>query len=194
MVYPLVGALTAACMISLAVLTTGRAPDLIAAASLMLIGVGVGLIVARFGRLGPFGGRFGTPWFESHLRDTLTRESARASRFQRELTILAVRETSVGALDRRALLRKTDETFHCQNGWTVIVLPETGGDGALCLLRRATAGRPEDVQAILLSPSAFGWNGDALGRELTALANAEQSSGAVLVNCTGRAEVVPLTL
>lgn len=194
MVYPLVGALTAACMISLAVLTTGRAPNLIAAVSLLLVGIGAGLIVARFGRLGPFDGRLGAPWFESHLRDTLFRESARAARFQRELSILAVRQTSAGALSWRTLTRPTDEAFHCRNGWTVIMLPETTGEQALTLLRRATVDHPEMVQAILLSPNAFGWNGEALGHALTELATTEQHCGAVLVNRSGNAEVVPLAL
>jgi hypothetical protein len=124
----------------------------------------------------------------------LSRESARASRFNRELSILAVRQTSSGALSWRALMRQTDEAFHCHNGWAVFVLPETSGEGALTLLRRAASEHPEMVQAILISPNAFGWNGEALGRALVELATAEQHCGAVLVNHSGDAKVVPLAL
>jgi hypothetical protein len=188
----LLGALIAADLLALGGLTTGRPPDPIAAFSLLLVGVGAGLIVARIDRLGPYDGRLGMPWFEHHLRGTLLRETARAARFHRELTIMAIRQSKVGRLNWRSLTRQTDETMRCRGGWVVLVLPETTEDGAVMLLRRASEGCGESVQAIVLSPRAFGWNGEALSRELSTMLALDWRMGEVMVNRAGRPEIMPL--
>lgn len=192
LLFPLLGALVAADLLSLAVLTTGRPPDPIAAFSLLVVSIGAGLILARFGRLGPFGGRLGMPGFEHHLRATLLRETARAARFHRELTIMAVRQSKAGQLNWRSLTRLTDETMKCRGGWVVLILPETTEEGAVTLLRRASLGCGESVQAIVVSPRAFGWNGEAVSRELCAMLELDWRMGEVMVNRSGRHEVVPL--
>jgi hypothetical protein len=132
------------------------------------------------------------PWFEHHLRATLLRETARAARFQRELTIMAIRQSKAGRLNWRSLTRQTDELMRCRGGWVVLVLPETTEDGAVTLLRRASLGCCESVQAIVLSPRAFGWNGEALSRDLSAMLALDWRTGEVMVNRAGRQEVLPL--
>lgn len=160
----------------------------------MLVGIGTGLIFARFGRLGPYGGRLGMPWFENHLRATLLRESARAARFHREMTVMAVRQSKNGRLNWRSLARQTDEAMRCRGGWVVLLLPETNEDGAVTLLRRASLGCGDSVQAIVLSPRTFGWNGEALSRELCSMLELDWRTGEVLVNRAGRQEIVPLAV
>ncbi len=133
-------------------LLTGEYPHSITIANLYLVGLGLGLVVARIGRLGPFEGTLGTPWFEGRIQELLNRETARALRYERELTIVALRPASGEKLKLERGIRATDQAIRCRDGWSLLVLPETDRASALLLLRQICAG--SSVHAALVSPDA----------------------------------------
>lgn len=104
--------------------------------SLMIVGLGSALVVARYGRLGPFDGQFGSPRLEVALHDQIVREAERARRYGREFALVAVRQRGGKPVRWTAVVRRVDDVIVCRRGTTVLVLPETTGDGALNLLRR----------------------------------------------------------
>lgn len=167
--HPLVGALTAVAITVAAYLAIGRLPNLGFAVGMLLIGIGIGLVVARLGRVGPFEGEFGSPWFESDLCASLGREVARAARFQRELTIAVVRQRSGDAVDWRTHMRASDQVIGCRNGWFVLVLPETTKDGVEALITRTTIESSATVQAVVMDPSAIHFKPEKLGEALLRL-------------------------
>jgi hypothetical protein len=153
MLHPVIGAVSAAAMISIVSLLLGDMPNPGVVAGLMLIGFGVGLVVARYGRMGVFQGEFGSPWFETDLSEVLRKEIARAARFERELSIAIVRQQSGATIDWKAHVRQADDVINCRNGWHVLVLPETPKDGAQSMIERASANTDAVLDAVVMDPS-----------------------------------------
>lgn len=166
---PLVGALTAVLVTVAPYVAFGVMPNLGIVIGMLLIGIGIGLVVARLGRVGPFQGEFGSPWFESDLCASLGREVSRAARFQRELTIAVVRQCSGQAIDWQAQVRASDQVVGCRNGWFVLVLPETNKDGVEAFIARVTFERHAEVQAVVMDPSAIHFKPEKLGEALLRL-------------------------
>lgn len=182
LMHPLVGALTAVLITVVSYFALDDWPNLGFMIGLLLTGVGVGLVVARLGRVGPFEGEFGSPWFESDLCASLGREAARAARFQRELTIAVVRQRSGETIDWNAQMRASDQIIGCRNGWFVLVLPETTKDGVEALITRTTAESSARVQAVVMDPSAIHFKPERLGEALLRLVrDAPEPSSAPLV-------------
>jgi len=151
LLYPLLGVGTASAVILLTQVVSGNLPSPITVANLYLLGLGIGLVIARIGRLGPFEGILGSPWFESRIQETLAREVARALRYDRDLTIVALRAASGQRLDLQRNIRATDQLLRCRDGWNLLILPETDQASALFLLRQICAGAV--VFAALASPN-----------------------------------------
>ena len=139
--YPILGVSIATGVIAVAYLLSGGFPNPISIANIYLVGLGLGLVVARLWKLGPFEGALGSPWFESEVQETLSREALRAQRYGRELAVAVVRPADRTALDLRRLVRATDQIIECRDGWSILILPETSPEGAMLLLRQIGASR-----------------------------------------------------
>jgi hypothetical protein len=188
LLYPLLGVAAATAILAL-LHTAGDPPGTIAIANLYLIGLGTGLIIARIGRLGPFEGVLGSPWFESRVQEILNRETARALRYHRDLTVVALQRPRGRSLDPQRFMRATDQMLRCRDGWLLLVLPETDQASALLLLRRACAGM--DVVAALASPDATRPR-HKLETELLELIRASHIPGSITVRGQGAPEFLPL--
>jgi hypothetical protein len=146
--------------------------------SLLIIGVGAALVSVRYGRLGPFEGELGPPRLESELRDRVRHEVERAVRYDREFSVLAVRQA--GGRDRlRSSIRGVDEVIPCRRGLTLLLLPETPRDGALAVLSRLANDVNVPILAALVSCPADGRSADALLTELLQLAHGPSAPGKV---------------
>ena len=166
-------------MVTALSIVLGDVPNVGVISGLMLIGVGVGMVIARFGNMGPFQGEFGSPWFESELGETLRKEVARAARFDRDLSIVVLRQRSGEPLQWAEQLRQADDVIACRNGWHVLILPETGKDGAHAMLERAIEGRNVEIQAGIMDPSVSHNDPKQLGEHLLNLTrNLPEPSGA----------------
>ena len=152
LMFPIIGALTTTIIVMLYRFATGSFPNPVVLASLYLIGIGIGLIRARLDRLGPFNGHLGTPWFESDLHATLSREVSRALRFRRQLTVAAVRSGAGVDVDWSDHLRLADQAFNCRNGWSILILAETPPVGALKMMERVETALGSELHAALLIP------------------------------------------
>lgn len=148
--YPILGLATATFIAMMHQVFTGRYPDPISIAHLYLVGLGVGLVAARVGRLGPFGGVLGSPWHETKIEEVLSRETARAHRYGRDLTVVAVKSLGKAKLEIRQSIRSTDQLIGCRNGWNLIILPETDEESANFLMRKICGNRP-----VLTAQAAF---------------------------------------
>lgn len=142
LLYPVLGLTASSIVTVLHQLIAGEYPGLVTIANIYVFGLGIGLILARFGKLGPFEGVLGSPWNEARIQEILDRESARATRYGRDLTIIAVRPVERAALEIHRGIRETDQHIVCRNGWNLMILPETDRDGALFLLRQICGNRP----------------------------------------------------
>lgn len=167
--HPLVGALTAAVIVAGSYFTLGEFPNPGFAAGLFLIGIGTGLVIARLGRIGPFEGEFGSPWFESDLCASLGREVSRAARFERDLTIAVVRQRGGEPIDWQSSMRASDQVIACRNGWQILVLPETHKDGVESFITRTTLENNARVQAVVMDPSVIYFKPERLGDALLRL-------------------------
>jgi hypothetical protein len=147
-------------------LLTGTLPNAGVVVGIMLIGVGIGLVVARFGNMGPFQGEFGSPWFEVELVETLRKEVARASRFDRELSIVVARQHDGPPVSWDSLTRASDDVVVCRNGWHVVILPETDKDGAQAMVERVVAEPARKVQVVIMDPTVHHYDSDKLGAAL----------------------------
>ncbi len=151
-------------------------------AGVLLIGIGIGLVITRWSRVGPFEGELGSPWFESDLCASLGREVARSARFQRELTIAVVRQRSGEPIDWQSQLRASDQMISCRSGWIVLVLPETNKDGVEALVSRLTFENHAEVQAVVMDPAAIHYKPERLSEALLRLVrNAPEASATPLV-------------
>ncbi len=165
----------------------GAWPDPVTGFSTYLISIGFGLVFARIGGLGPYKGVFGLPWFESRLHDTLVRETARAQRYGRQFTVLAVHEHRLATIDWSGHLRLSDQEIRCRDGWVLLLLPETDQPAALELLRRARSEIASECLAHF--PKCLP---EHLGRELAKLVASGGRSGNVALSRNGEVSYVPL--
>jgi len=159
--------------------------------ALLLIGLGAALVTVRIGRIGPFEGELGSLRLEMDLRDQITREADRAVRYDRDFSILAVRQP--GAVDRwRSTVRGADDLVVCRRGLVILLLPETSRGGALMLLRRAMMESPAPVQAALVSSPLDGRSGDELLDALLGLVRESAQLGAVVMSGSDTVESLPI--
>lgn len=166
LLHPVVGAMTALVIVTAISLLMGRTLNPVIIVCLMLIGTGIGLIVGRFGKMGPFQGEFGSPWFEADLGEMLRREVARSSRFDRELSIVVIRQSGGQPVEWEQQVREADQVIACRNGWYMLVLAETGKDGAQRMIERATADVEAEIQAVIMDPSVTHHDPHKLGAAL----------------------------
>jgi hypothetical protein len=153
LLYPIIGLALASVITAAVQLIGGHYPGAITIANLYLVGLGLGLVIARAGRLGPFGGVLGSPWREARIEEVLTRETARARQYGRELSVIAVKPIGKATFDLRQAIRATDQLLVCRNGWHLVILPETDAEDASLLMRRMFGGR-----AVLAAQTAIDAN------------------------------------
>lgn len=159
--------------------------------ALLAIGLGGALVTLRIGRLGPFEGELGSMRLEMDLRDRIMREADRATRYDRDFSILAIRQP--GAADRlREAVRTADDMVICRRGMVILLLPETSRGGALMLLRRAMLEWPAPVQAALVSAPLDGRTGDELLESLMTLIREAAKPGNVVMSGPEVVESLPI--
>ncbi len=139
--FPIIGVAVASVIVAAFEAISGHYPDPISIVNLYLLGIGTGLVIARFGRLGRFGGLLGMPWHEAQIEEALKREVARARQYDRDLSLMAVKPDGKARLDCRKLVRATDQYFGCRDGWRLIILPETDAQSAELLMRKMFGGQ-----------------------------------------------------
>ena len=159
--------------------------------AVLIIGLGAALVTVRIGRIGPFEGELGSLRLEMALRDRIMREADRASRYDRDFSMLAIRQS--GAADRwREAVRGADDIVVCRRDLVILLLPETSRGGALMLLRRAMMETPAPVQAALVSTPLDGRTGDELLDELLVLVRESAKPGAVVMRGPENIESLPI--
>jgi hypothetical protein len=158
---------------------------------LLVVGLGAALVTVRIGRIGPFEGELGSLRLEMDLRDRIMREADRASRYDRDFSVLAIRQA--GAAERwREAVRGADDMVACRRDLVILLLPETSRGGALMLLRRAMMESPVPVQAALVSAPLDGRTGDELLDALLALVRESAKPGAVVMRGSEAVESLPI--
>jgi hypothetical protein len=158
---------------------------------LLVVGLGAALVTVRIGRIGPFEGELGSLRLEMDLRDRIMREADRASRYDRDFSVLAIRQA--GAAERwREAVRGADDMVVCRRDLVILLLPETSRGGALMLLRRAMMESPVPVQAALVSAPLDGRTGDELLDALLALVRESAKPGAVVMRGSEAVESLPI--
>jgi hypothetical protein len=168
-------------------------PSPVLAYSVLIIGVGAALVVVRYNRLGPFQGELGPPRLERELRESIARETSRAARYGHALTIVVVRQERGPAVAWNTNVRNVDVVVPCRKGVTVLLLPETGPDGACILLDRVNAAEAP-IQAALVSCPSDGRTGDELSRQMLQLVRGGLRSGHVAMREPDAAESLPLSV
>ncbi|HYI14597.1 MAG TPA: hypothetical protein VEX37_04360 [Thermomicrobiales bacterium] len=159
--------------------------------AVLIIGLGAALVTVRIGRIGPFEGELGSLRLEMDVRDRIMREADRASRYDRDFSVLAIRQP--GAADRwREAVRGADDMIICRRNLVILLLPETSRGGALMLLRRAMMETPAPVQAALVSTPLDGRSGDELLDALLALVRESAKPGAVVMRGVENIETLPI--
>ena len=159
--------------------------------ALLVIGLGAALVTVRIGRIGPFEGELGSLRLEMDLRDRIMREADRASRYDRDFSVLAIRQA--GAAERwREAVRGADDMVTCRRDLVILLLPETSRGGALMLLRRAMMESPAPVQAALVSAPLDGRTGDELLDSLLVLVRESAKPGAVVMRGSEAVESLPI--
>lgn len=124
-------------------------------ACLLIVVLGLALISMRVRRLGAFGGALGTPAEEARMHERITRESERAVRYGRQLSVVLLREAPGSRLAWPKHLRTSDEALIARRGQTLLLLPETPREGALQVVQRVavlTERRFERVHVCSLDP------------------------------------------
>lgn len=159
--------------------------------ALLIVGVGSALVTVRVGRLGPFEGELGSLRLEMDLRDRIMREADRAARYDRDFSILAIRQP--GAAERwRSTVRGADDLVVCRRGLVILLLPETSRGGTLMLLRRSMMESPAPVQAALVSSPLDGRGGDELLDALLVLVRESAQPGKVVMRGPETVEALPI--
>lgn len=159
--------------------------------ALLMIGLGAALVTVRIGRIGPFEGELGSLRLELDLRDRIMREADRAVRYDRDFSILAIRQP--GTEDRwRTTVRSADDIVTFRRGLNILLLPETSRGGALMLLRRAMLESPVPVQAALVSTPLDGRTGDELLDALLVLIRESSQQGKVVMIGPETVEALPI--
>ncbi|RIK38983.1 MAG: hypothetical protein DCC58_15970 [Chloroflexi bacterium] len=188
--WPLLSAIAGVGAIYLFRLGLGHWPHGVVSTGIILVAVGVGLIGARFSRLGPFEGELGAPWFENDLRETLAWEYDRASRYGRVVTVVVLRQRP-GAPMWDAVVRAVDRVISCSNNWLIMILPETNREGALSMLHRLTESGGIDHAAVLQLPRDLDER-DQLPAAILGVMRQEALPGSVLVFQPGGSEALPI--
>jgi hypothetical protein len=159
--------------------------------ALLLIGLGAALVTVRIGRLGPFEGELGSLRLEMALRDRVMREADRAIRYDRDFSIIAIRQP--GAEQRwRATVRNADDIIAFRRGLIILLLPETSRGGALMLLRRSMMESPAPIQAALVSAPLDGRSGDELLDALLELVRESAQQGKIVMLGAETVEALPI--
>lgn len=161
--------------------------------AMIVIGLGIALVIVRYGRLGPYDGEFGPPRLEADLRERMMRETERAVRYGRDLTVLAVRQESGQPVSWNAHVRTVDAVVACRKGVTLLLLPETSRDGALLMLRRVSVSATTMFHAALVSAPADGRTGDDLSMHLLRLVRQSTKPGHVALRTHGAVETLPIS-
>ncbi|HEX5165146.1 MAG TPA: hypothetical protein VFV93_07115 [Thermomicrobiales bacterium] len=157
----------------------------------LIIGLGAALVTVRIGRIGPFEGELGSLRLEMDLRDRIMREADRAMRYDRDLSIIAIRQP--GAEERwRSTVRNADDIIAFRKGLIILLLPETSRGGALMLLRRSMIESPAPIQAALVSAPLDGRTGDELLDALLALVRESSQQGKIVMLGTDNIEALPI--
>lgn len=157
----------------------------------LVIGLGAALVTIRIGRIGPFEGELGSLRLEMDLRDRIMREADRAVRYDREFSILAIRQP--GAADHwKSTVRGADDMIVCRRGLFILLLPETSRGGTLMLLRRAMMESASPVQAALVSAPLDGHTGDELLDALLVLVREFSQPGKVVMRGPEAVESLPI--
>ncbi len=172
-------------------LTMGDTVDPVIFYAGLVIGIGAALVTVRIGRIGPFEGELGSLRLEMDLRDRIMREADRAIRYDREFSILAIRQP--GAADHwRSTVRGADDMIVCRRGLYILLLPETSRGGTLMLLRRAMMKSASPVQAALVSAPIDGRTGDELLDALLVLVREFSQPGKVVMRGPEAVESLPI--
>jgi hypothetical protein len=174
-------------------LALGSWPSPVIYYSLVIVGLGAALVTVRYGRLGPFEGEFGAPSLEAQVREDILRESDRAVRYGRELTIVAVRQTGGAPVLWTSAVRRVDDVFECRRGLFVLLLPETSSEGALNLLRRVRELYSATLEGAMVVCPNDGRTGDEISAQLLSLIREARRPNEVIVRLNGSIESLPLT-
>lgn len=170
LIYPVLGLLSASLVIVGYKSVAGEALAAVSSFSVILVGFGGGLVLARIGNLGPFDGTFGPPWMENNLQDLIVRETARAIRFGRDLTIVAAREPNRRqTIDWNRYIRLCDRAIRCRDGWTLLIFPETTEAESVVALQRVRLEANRGFEAVLVTPQQGREDPYHLGDELQKL-------------------------
>jgi hypothetical protein len=157
----------------------------------LIIGLGAALVTVRIGRIGPFEGELGSLRLEMDLRDRVMREADRAIRYDRDFSIIAIRQP--GAEERwRSTVRGADDIISFRRGLIILLLPETSRGGALMLLRRSMMDSPAPIQAALVSAPLDGRSGDELLDALLALVRESSQQGKIVMLGADTVEALPI--
>jgi len=159
---------------------------------MMLVGLGAALVTVRYGRLGPFEGELGAPSLESGVREDIRRESERAVRYEREFTIIAVRQTAGPSVRWNAAIRRVDDVIVCRRGLFLLLLPETSSDGAINLLRRVREMYGATLEAAIVICPDDGRSDDAISAQLLSLIREARRPNEVVVRQNGSIESLTL--
>lgn len=173
-------------------LVAGRWPSPVISYSMIVIILGATLVTIRYGRLGPFHGEFGMPTLESRVREVIARETERAVRYDREFTIVAVRQTSGAPVRWASVLRRVDDIIVCRHHTFLLMLPETSSEGALNLLRRARELYSATLEAAIVACPEDGRSGDVVSLQLLELVRAARQPNEVIVRQNGSIESLSL--
>lgn len=190
-VFALMFTLAGAAVAALGYLALGDQVSSVVFYAVLIIGLGAALVTVRIGRIGPFEGELGSLRLEMDLRDRIMREADRALRYDREFSILAIRQP--GAAERwRSTVRGADDIVTCRRGLVILLLPETSRGGTLMLLRRAMMESPAPVQAALVSAPLDGRSGDELLDALLVLVREFAQPGKVVMRGAEAVESLPI--
>lgn len=181
---PLVSAAIGVGLVYLTRMALGHWPHPVVAIGIVLVSVGLGMVAARFSRLGPFDGELGAPWFENDLGETLGWEYERAVRYDRVVTVVALRQNP-GASRTAAVVRAVDRVITCRNNWLVMILPETTRDGAMSMLRRLSEAGDVAHAAVLQLPVDIDRSEHLPSAILSAMREVPQPGSVVLIHPHG---------
>ena len=173
-------------------LVLGSWPSPVIYYSLVIVGLGAALVTVRYGRLGPFEGELGTPSTETQVRDELLREADRAARYNRELSIVAVRQMGGAPVLWTSAGRRVDTVFPCRRGLFVLLLPETSSEGAVNLLRRVRELYAATLEATILVYPGESRTGDDAAAQLLAMVREARQPNEVVVRSNGTTDVLSL--
>lgn len=167
-------------------------PTPVVSYSLVIVAMGTALVVVRINRLGAFEGELGSPRHESMIRDLIGNETERSVRYGREFTVVLIHQPRATVEDWRRYTRGSDAIIRCNRGLVLLILPETGSEGAMFLLRRLPMPAVSSVQAALVSCPDDGRNAQTLCTTLLTLVREGTAPGQVRVREGEFSRTIPL--